>query len=88
MFCVTVNLKQSLYKPGEALCKDKSKANPLQAWTGPAVSSRPRLSDFNSRYTNVIILSALGTGRHEIFVVHNSVRGRFDPRYIVLSEGI
>jgi len=72
------------------LNKGKRKTNLLQAWTGPEVSSRLRVPDFNNRHMKVIILSVLGTGRlypHEIFPVLKSVRSRFEPKYIGRWEG-
>ena len=72
------------------LSKWKRKTNPLQAWTGPEVSSRLRVPNFNNRHMKVIILSELGTGRlypHEIFLVLKSVRSRFEPKYIGRWDG-
>jgi len=45
------------------LSKSKSKAVPLQAWTGPEVSRKLRLPHFVTTAQHVGRLSALRTGR-------------------------
>ena len=68
-----VKVKQSLYRPGQALRVPEVEA--------------PRFND--SRHIKVIGLSALCTGHlynQEIFLVLISVRGWADPRAIVRPE--
>ena len=50
----------------------KGKAIPLQAWTGPEVSRRLRLPDFQDNRHMKVVRSALRTGRiylQEIFMI-------------------
>jgi len=51
-------------RPGDGGGGDEGKAIPAKAWTGPEVSKRKRLPKYqDSRYMNVVRLSALQTGR-------------------------
>jgi hypothetical protein len=73
MFSPWVKVKQSLYRPREALRFQEVKA--------------PRFQD--NRYSKVVSLSALRTGHvypQEILLVLISCRGWVDPRAIVWSE--
>jgi len=70
--------------------KGKSKAVPLQAWTGPKVSRKLRFPDFVTTAQDGGRLSALRTGRlypQEMLLVLIYVRGWVDPWDIVRSEG-
>jgi len=68
----------------------KVKAVSLQAWTGPEVSRKLRLSDFVTTTQDGGRLSALRTGRlypRSMLLVLISVRGWRDPKAILRSEG-
>jgi hypothetical protein len=71
--------------------KDKGKAVPLQAWSGPEGSRKLRFPGYMTKHMMVLRLSALHTGRlhsQEMLLVLISVRGWVDPRAIVRSEGL
>ena len=72
--------------------KSIARAIPLQAWTGPLGSRGFRLPEFlENRYTKVVRLLALGTGRfylQEISAVLIYVRRRVEPSAVVRSEGL
>jgi len=60
------------------IINDKSKAVPLQAWSGPEGSRKLRFPDFLTTHKMAVRLSALHTGRlypQEIHLVLISVRG-------------
>jgi len=85
--CAFVGLNNKLYKMHG---KGKGISVPLQAWTNTEGSRKLRLPDFVTTAQDVGRLSALRTGRlypQEILLVFISVRGWFDPRAIVRSEG-
>jgi len=80
-----------LTRPLIEMSKDKGKAVPLQAWTGPEGSRKLRFPDFLTTAQDGGGLSSLRTGRlypQEIHLVLISVRGWVDPRAIVRSEGL
>jgi len=87
--------KKRGHKPKERKSKKifqhKGKAVPLQAWTGLEGSRKLRFPDFVTAAHDGGRLSALRTGRlypQEILLVLISVRGWFDPRAIMRSEGL
>jgi len=66
--------------------KNKGKAVPLQAWTGPEGSRKLRLPDFVTTTQDGDRLSALRTGRLYSKEILISIRDWVDPRAIVRSE--